>query len=102
MKKKTKGKKGFMDLKLDMAKAYDRLEWIFVVGILESMGFLENFLKLIYTFISRVSFQILLNGCSSNSFISERGLHQRDPLSPCLLDMCADVFSGLIKEATSK
>lgn len=39
MKKKKKGKNGVMALKFDMSKAYNRIEWDCVTGVLSSMGF---------------------------------------------------------------
>ena len=39
MHARKKGKKGSLPLKLDVSKAYDRVEWQFLKGIMEKMGF---------------------------------------------------------------
>ncbi|XP_058723191.1 uncharacterized protein LOC131594996 [Vicia villosa] len=101
MKKKKKGKRGFMALKLDMSKAYDRVEWDFIFKVLYSMGFPEKFVKLIVNCVSTVSYKILLNGQPTMSFIPGRGLRQGDPLSPYLFILCANVFSGLLKKGVA-
>ncbi|XP_058774622.1 uncharacterized protein LOC131648906 [Vicia villosa] len=102
MKKKVKGKKGIMALKLDMSKAYDRLEWNFIVEVLTSMGFPRALVELIEKCITSVSYKVLINCVPSRSFTPERCLRQGDPLSPYLFSLCANVFSGMIKKAARK
>ena len=47
MKTNCIGKKDFMAMKLDMSKAYDRVEWCFLEQILLKLGFQESWVDLI-------------------------------------------------------
>jgi hypothetical protein len=60
--KKSKGKLGYIALKMDMEKAYDRMEWSFLPKIMEILGFNAQWISLIRECISSPSFSILING----------------------------------------
>lgn len=71
-------------MKLDLSKAYDRVEWSFTEGMRLKLGFKELFVNLIMRCLSSVSYFILYNGFPSTSFQPRRGFRQGDPLSPFL------------------
>ena len=93
---------GHVGIKVDMAKAYDRVEWGFLEKLLGVMGFPTHWISLISRCVSTVSFSILLKGFPCKPFNPERGLRHGDPLSPYLFILCVQVLSGLIIKAQER
>jgi ribonuclease HI len=99
LKNKRNGKVGWAAIKLDMSKAYDRIEWSFLDKIMRKMGFADQFVDLIMKCVSTVTYRIKVNGEFSDQINPQRGLRQGDPLSPYLFILCAEGLSALFRKA---
>ncbi|KAG7588439.1 Reverse transcriptase domain [Arabidopsis suecica] len=83
-------------LKVDLRKAFDSVNWEFILYILEVSDFPPVFCNWIRLCMTTTSFSIKVNGDLCGFFKGKRGLRQGDPISPPLFFMAMEVFSNLL------
>lgn len=69
-------------MKIDISKAFDSVQWMFVLKSLSALGFPEKFIHWIKLCITSPSFSMQVNGDFAGYFQSSRGLRQGCSLSP--------------------
>ena len=95
-------KSGYMAVKLDVSRAYDRVEWCFLKEVMRKLGFNERWIALMMICVKIVSYSMLVNGEPKGLIHPIRGIRQGDPLSPFLFLLCTEGLNSLILQAKSE
>jgi len=96
--RRNQGKKGFMALKIDLEKVYDRLRWPFIRETLLDLNLPIQLVEVIRNCLNCSSFSILWNG-ETKAFTPSHGVRQGDLLSPYLFVLCMDRLNQIIEDA---
>lgn len=87
-----------MLIKLDISKAYDKVNWRFLCKCLPAFGFTKAWINLIFECISTPKFLVLINGTSEGFFSPLRGIRQGDPISPFLFILLLEALGKSLKQ----
>lgn len=80
-------------MKIDIKKAFDTIEWTYLLHVLKCFGFNECFCSWIHTILQSAKLSVSVNGKSTGFFNCTRGVRQGDPLSPLLFCIVEEVVS---------
>lgn len=88
-------------IKFDISKAFDTVNWSFILQIFRALGFPDIFINWIHVCISTAYFSVVINGELEGFFGSSRGIRQGCSLSPYIFVLVQNVLSRLLTRAVS-
>ncbi|KAJ0589790.1 putative RNA-directed DNA polymerase [Helianthus annuus] len=94
-----RSKKNIFFLKIDFEKAYDNINWNFVLDMLSQMGFSAKWRSWVKGVLSSARASVLVNGAPTFEFECFKGMRQGDPLSPFLFVIVMEALSSMIRRA---
>jgi len=89
-------------IKLDIAKAFDTVNWRFLLSLLQHLGFSRRWINWISLILSSASTKVILNGSLGRRICHARGLRQGDPLSPLLFVLVMEGLNAILKMADDR
>ena len=96
-----KSKQSLVFLKIDFAKAYDPIEWPFILAMLLALGFGPNFLQSVEMLFGDANVCITINNSSSEAFDLFCSIRQCCPLVPALYVLATKGFGYLLAHFVS-
>ena len=90
---------GTMAIKVDMSKAYDRVEWGFLRRVMLKLGFHSDWVQMVMGCVETATFSFVINGTAQGWVRASRGLRQGDPVSPYLFLFVTEGLIGLLRRA---
>lgn len=89
-------------LKIDFEKAFDTVNWSFLLQVMRRMNFDSKWCNWIQSMLESSRISVLVNGSPSKEFSPSRGLRQGDPISPLLFDLVGEVLHSMLTQAANK
>jgi hypothetical protein len=86
-------------LNLDFTKAFDTIEHPTIIAMMKQFGFNEDWIRWTSEIMSSTTTLVLLNGVPGKSIHCNRGGRQRDPMSPLLFVLAAELLQCIINKA---
>ena len=82
---------------LDFKKAFDTVEWDFMIKVLQKFGFKNDFITWVKLLYNNICSSVMNNGWQSNFFKISRGIRQGCPLSALLFIIVAEILANNIR-----
>lgn len=83
---------------MDVVKAFDRLNWPYLLAMLNKCGMADTLTKFVKASIAGATSLVLLNGRLTNRVPLTRSVTQGCPLSPLLFILAFDPLNAMLKD----